>query len=264
MTISFNHLGFWGRLGNQMFQYSTLKSIAKKHGYDFTIPPSTFSDPYKEHQLFEAFKLDSLPAENIRFNNAQNMVQEGYFHFNEDLYNTCPDDVDLFGYFQTEKYFADIRDELLEDFTFLPNIYNPAKEMRDEMSDEIIALHIRRGDYVEQPWHGPQTTDYYETALSLLPQELPVVIFTDDPIWAFDQKLFAPDRFSISEGNSNLFDMCLMSMCQYHIIANSSFSWWGAWLSDSKQVIAPKRWFGPPLDEKNDTKDLVPARWKRI
>jgi len=247
-----------------MFQYSTLKSIAKKHGYDFTIPPSTFSDPYKEHQLFEAFKLDSLPAENIRFNNAQNMVQEGYFHFNEDLYNTCPDDVDLFGYFQTEKYFADIRDELLEDFTFLPNIYNPAKEMRDEMSDEIIALHIRRGDYVEQPWHGPQTTDYYETALSLLPQELPVVIFTDDPIWAFDQKLFAPDRFSISEGNSNLFDMCLMSMCQYHIIANSSFSWWGAWLSDSKQVIAPKRWFGPPLDEKNDTKDLVPARWKRI
>ncbi len=264
MTISFNHLGFWGRLGNQMFQYSTLKSIAKKHGYDFTIPPSTFSDPYKEHQLFEAFKLDSLPAENIRFNNAQNMVQEGYFHFNEDLYNTCPDDVDLFGYFQTEKYFADIRDELLEDFTFLPNIYNPAKEMRDEMSDEIIALHIRRGDYVEQPWHGPQTTDYYETALSLLPQELPVVIFTDDPIWAFDQKLFAPDRFSISEGNSNLFDMCLMSMCQYHIIANSSFSWWGAWLSDSKQVIAPKRWFGPPLDQKNDTKDLVPARWKRI
>ena len=264
MTISFNHLGFWGRLGNQMFQYSTLKSIAKKHGYDFTIPPSTFSDPYKEHQLFEAFKLDSLPAENIRFNNAQNMVQEGYFHFNEDLYNTCPDYVDLFGYFQTEKYFADIRDELLEDFTFLPNIYNPAKEMRDEMSDEIIALHIRRGDYVEQPWHGPQTTDYYETALSLLPQELPVVIFTDDPIWAFDQKLFAPDRFSISEGNSNLFDMCLMSMCQYHIIANSSFSWWGAWLSDSKQVIAPKRWFGPPLDEKNDTKDLVPARWKRI
>jgi len=247
-----------------MFQYSTLKSIAKKHGYDFTIPPSTFSDPYKEHQLFEAFKLDSLPQENIRFNNAQNMVQEGYFHFNEDLYNNCPDNVDLFGYFQTEKYFADIRDELLEDFTFLPNIYNPAKEMRDEMSDEIIALHIRRGDYVEQPWHGPQTTDYYETALSLLPQELPVVIFTDDPIWAFDQKLFAPDRFSISEGNSNLFDMCLMSMCQYHIIANSSFSWWGAWLSDSKQVIAPKRWFGPPLDEKNDTKDLVPARWKRI
>jgi|TARA_B100000085_G_scaffold209477_1_gene193460 hypothetical protein len=264
MTISFNHLGFWGRLGNQMFQYSTLKSIAKKHGYSFTIPPSSFSDPYKEHQLFEAFELESLPQENIRLNNTEKILQESFFHFDEDLYNQCPDNIDLFGYFQSEKYFVDIRDEILKDFTFLPHILGPAKEMRDEFGDEVISLHIRRGDYVEQPWHGPQNTEYYAKALKMLPEEIPVLIFTDDPPWAFEQELFESDRFCVSEGNSNLFDMCLMSMCQYHIIANSSFSWWGAWLSDSKQVIAPKRWFGPPLDERNDTKDLVPSGWKRI
>jgi len=264
MTISFNHLGFWGRLGNQMFQYSTLKSIAKKHGYNFTIPPSNFSDPYKEHQLFEAFKLKSLSNENIRINDVQDVVQEEHFHFNEKLYNKCPDNIDLFGYFQTEKYFSEIRDELLEDFTFLPHIYNPVKEMIDEFGDEIISLHIRRGDYVDLPWHGSQTIDYYTEALKLMPENMPVIIFTDDPIWAFEQNLFKSDRFLVSENNSNLFDMCLMTLCNYHIIANSSFSWWGAWLSDSKKVIAPKRWFGPPLDEKNDTKDLIPSKWDKI
>lgn len=265
MTISFNNLGFWGRLGNQMFQYGTLKSIAMKHGYEYVLPPSNFSDPYKEHQLFEAFKLESVPPENIRINQVGQMVQEGHFHFNQDLYEQCPDNVDLFGYFQTERYFVDIREELLKDFTFLDHISGPAKEMRESINKgEVISLHIRRGDYVEQPWHGPQNTEYYKKALSLVDEHIPVIIFTDDPEWAFSQELFESDRFVVSEGNSNTFDMCLMSLCEYHIIANSSFSWWGAWLSNSKQVIAPKRWFGPPLSERNDTKDICPRRWKRL
>lgn len=265
MTISFNLLGHHGRLGNQMFQYATIKSIATKHGYEFTIPPSDFRDPWHDHQLFDAFELHSLSKSNIRINNAPKRVKEEYFHFNKELYDNCPDDVDLLGYFQTEKYFSEISEEVKKDFTFKESISSVAKEYLNQIdSDEIISLHIRRGDYVNQPWHGCCPLEYYDKSLSILNSDLPVIIFTDDPKWVLKQNIFESDRFYVSQGNSNLFDMCLMTLCNYHIIANSSFSWWGAWLSSSKKVIVPERWFGPPLSEQNDTKDLIPERWIKI
>jgi len=265
MTISFNMLGHHGRLGNQMFQYATLKSIAQKHEYDFTIPPSNFDDPWHDHQLFEGFELFSLPKENIKYNQTQQRVEEEHFHFNSELFENCPDNVDLFGYFQTEKYFCDIADDVKKDFTFKENIMSLAKNYRDEIkSEELISLHIRRGDYVNQPWHGCCSLEYYQQALLTLDDNIPVIIFTDDPKWALEQDIFSSDRFYVSQGNSNLFDMCLMTLCNYHIIANSSFSWWGAWLSNSKKVIAPQRWFGPPLSEQHNTCDLIPDHWIKL
>ena len=265
MTISFNMLGHHGRLGNQMFQYATLKSIAAKHNYNFNIPPSNFKNPWEDHQLFEGFELYNFPKENIMFNQTEKKVEEKYFHFDEELYENCPDDVDLFGYFQTEKYFCDISGDVKKDFTFKENILSIAKDYKDQIEgDEVISLHVRRGDYVNQPWHGCCPLVYYQEALSMLNNDIPVVIFTDDPKWALSQNIFDSDRFYVSEKNSNLFDMCLMTMCNYHIIANSSFSWWGAWLSDSKKVISPKRWFGSPLSEQNNTKDLIPDRWIKL
>jgi hypothetical protein len=248
-----------------MFQYATLKSIATKHGYSFTIPPSDFSDQWHDHQLFDGFELYSLSKENIRFNKVNQRVEEGQFHFNQELYESCPDDVDLFGYFQTEKYFSDISEDVKKDFTFKENILSIANEYRNQIdSDQVISLHVRRGDYVNQPWHGCCPLDYYERALDMLDENIPVIIFTDDPKWALEQEIFSSDRFYVSQGNSNLFDMCLMTLCDYHIIANSSFSWWGAWLSNSKKVIAPQRWFGPPLSEQNDTRDLIPDSWIKL
>ena len=270
MTISFNMIGHHGRLANQMFQYATLKGIASKHGYDYTLPPSEFNDPYHDHQLLEAFELASLPRENIRINETGKRLDEGHFHFNSGLYKNCPDNVDIFGYFQTEKYFKEFEKEVKSDFTFKESILTPAKEYREQVgSDEVISLHIRRGDYVKQPWHPCQTLEYYEKALSQIPLvydscTIPVIIFSDDPDWVLEQNIFESDRFYVSQGNSNVFDTCLMTLCQYHIIANSSFSWWGAWLADSKKVIAPKQWFGPPLSEENDTKDLVPEEWIKL
>jgi len=104
--------------------------------------------------------------------------------------------------------------------------------------------------------------DYYEEALSHFP-DWDVVIFSDDPEWCKKQKLFQGDRFLISESGDNKVDLCLMTLCKAHIIANSSFSWWGAWLADSEKVIAPSKWFGP-LNEHKDTSDLIPERWHRI
>ena len=95
-----------------------------------------------------------------------------------------------------------------------------------------------------------------------LPEDVPVLIFSDDPEWCMKQEMFASDRFNVSETYDNLVDMCLMTMCSFHVIANSSFSWWGAWLADSAKVIAPKVWFGPQANL--DDSDLVPEYWERI
>ena len=92
-----------------------------------------------------------------------------------------------------------------------------------------------------------------------------MIIFTDDIPWCKSQEIFSGDRFLISETEDNVYDLCLMSMCESHIIANSSFSWWGAWLADSEKVIAPKRWFGTTgYTAKNNTEDIVPDRWIKI
>ena len=108
---------------------------------------------------------------------------------------------------------------------------------------DVISLHVRRGDYVSNPHHPVQTVEYYQRALEMLP-DLDVIVFSDDPDWCKSQEIFQPDRFSISESNTVDADLCLMSLCKYHTIANSSLSWWGAWLAKSEKVIAPKNWFG--------------------
>ena len=129
--------------------------------------------------------------------------------------------------------------------------------------DNPIALHIRRTDYLTDNNHTTLGLDYYEQALSEFEDDRPVIVFSDEPSWCEEQELFSDDRFMISESDDNAIDMCLMSLCSGHIIANSSFSWWGAWLANSKQVIAPTKWFGPGNEGKS-TQDLIPARWKRI
>ena len=87
------------------------------------------------------------------------------------------------------------------------------------------------------------------------------IMFSDDPAWCHEQELFQDDRFLISDSGDNITDMCLMSMCQYQIMANSTYSWWGAWLSNSQNVIAPKLWFGP---DGQDPKDIYVNRWRYL
>ena len=89
------------------------------------------------------------------------------------------------------------------------------------------------------------------------------MIFSDDPTWCKNQSIFSSDRFMVSDTGWNIIDLCLMSMCSHHIIANSSFSWWGAWLSGSNNVIAPKKWYGLAA-EKILTDDLIPERWQTL
>ena len=111
-----------------------------------------------------------------------------------------------------------------------------------------------------QSYHPTPPIEYYEEALKRFPN-VTVLVFSDDSDWCFNQELFDDDKFLVSQSSDPDFDMCLMSLCKYHIIANSSFSWWGAWLSKSDNVIAPKNWFGPSLSQ-HDTSDLYLDVWE--
>jgi len=244
--ISFNNLGHMGRLGNQMFQYSALKGIARKNQYQYSIPSNT--------SLQECFKLPTTPL-----NQNTNSLSIDQFEFDSNLFNNCPDDVDLIGYFQTEKYFKHIESEIRQDFTFHDRISNICSHYRENLfpEKEVISLHVRRTDYLSDKNFYSLSLNYYYQSLELLP-DLPVIVLTDDYEWCKTE--FTSKRFRVSKSNNPYIDLCLMSLCDYHIIANSSFSWWGSWLAESKKTIAPKVWFAGEFSNWN-TKDLYLPDW---
>jgi len=248
MAISFNFLGQQGRLGNQLFQFAATKGIAAKHKYEFKIP-------IENHELINCFTLRSLDAINFGINNVHQQYHERFFNFDKVLFDQCPDNIDLFGYFQSEKYFSHIAQESRFDLKFKPEILKTAFTFLENLTKEpIISLHVRRTDYVNHPRHGGCcTNEYYSNALDLFDEQLKVVVVSDDPLWIKTQDIFKSDRFIVSN-NNQFVDLCIMSLCDYHIIANSSFSWWGSWLSCSEKTIAPKTWFTPAagIDNWND------------
>lgn len=267
--LAFNYLGKLGRLGNQMFQYASLRGIARNRGYDFCIPNhnEVVKDPYGfdlKIELFYPFEMSYVLPHNIKLldRGYAPVAEEKHFHFDETLFNMCPDEITLAGFFQSEKYFKHIEDEIRVDFSFKNEILDPCKEMMESVG-EAISLHVRRTDYLQNSNHTILGLDYYKSALSKMNSSLPVVVFSDDMEWCNSQPLFSEDRFMISESQDQYVDLCLMSLCSHHIIANSSFSWWGAWLSKSDNVIAPIKWFGEGNIHK-ETKDLIPERWKKI
>ena len=264
--IGVNNLGRMGRLANQMFQSASLKGIASHHCYDCMIsyPPAFVEDGIGN-------RLGSALCDSFVFKVKTGIYQastlaERQFHFDQELFDKCPDNVVLQGYFQTEKYFKHIEEEIRKDFTFKDAILNPCKEMIESVKNPI-ALHVRRTDYVTNSAnHPPCTLDYYKRALSYFETHRNVIVFSDDPAWCNEQELFSDERFMISENDDNRIDLCLMSLCNDYIIANSTFSWWGAWLSANKdkKVIAPLQWVGTGDTKDHDTEDVTPDGWTRI
>lgn len=244
--ISFNSIGHMGRLGNQMFQYAALRGIAAHKGYWYSIPSNV--------SLFKCFNLN-----NTLSNNNLKTFYCDKFEFDEEFFNTCPDDVDIIGYFQTEKYFKHIESDIRKDFKFSNNILNKCINYRDQnfFNKKVISLHIRRTDYLSDNNFQCLSLQYYNDALKLLPQ-LPIIIISDDIEWC--KNIFTDERYSFSPFTNAFEDLCLMTLCDYHIIANSSFSWWGSWLAKSKQTIAPKKWFSGEFVDWN-TKDLYLKNW---
>jgi hypothetical protein len=249
--LSFNSLGRSGRLGNQMFQYAALRGIASKHGYSYSIPYSVFLNPWTDHQLNTCFRLNK----NIIYG-TQNVqtISELSFNFDKSLFYNCLDNTDLNGYFQTEKYFSHIKDEIVKDFTFKVDFEKPF--------DEYVAIHVRRGDYVNQPnFHPVCSKEYYLEALKLIPKKIPLVVFSDDIEWCKENI----DADLYMENTTNVQDLYLMTKATHNIIANSSFSWWGAWLNQNpdKIVVSPKVWFGPAYSH-YIMDDIRPPEWIQL
>jgi hypothetical protein len=284
--LAFNNIGSLGRLGNQMFEYAALRGIAAKHEYEWCIPPRHITG-IENYSLHYCFKMEDVKEDNLQILDNEKYLVERCFHFDEELFENCPDDVSLHGFFQSEKYFENASDIVRKEFTFHDEHYEPCAEFMSQFDgQEPIMLHVRRGDpnlidprgfkwsYTQcGDQHPVQSLEYYEKALSKFDDEQPVIVFSDSPEWVKEQEFFSGDRFLISEPNEKYSDgsytpyadLCLMSLCSHAIIANSSLSWWGAWLinNPNKKVIAPKKWFGPAYSDK-DTKDLYCDNWEVI
>ena len=256
MAISFNELGNMGHLGNQMFQYAALRGIAKNCGYEWSVPPPyIFGNKYPLiSSMYDVFELPSIQVINTISLDPVFQVNEKHFHFDEDIFNNCPDNSNINGYFQSYKYFENVQKEMREDF-----IIKNAKYV----DEDYICVHVRRGDYVNHPLHHPVCDiDYYKKAMEVFPKEN-FLIISDDLNWCRQQDIFKncyiPENSSVKE------DMLRMINSKSVITANSSFSWWGAWLNrnENKKIVAPNKWFGVAYNHYN-IEDLYPKEWIRL
>ena len=279
--IGNNRIGCNGRLGNQMFQYASMRGIASVKGFDWVVPPEDY-DHTANYALFETFKMTNVQNNNIGFVKG-NMLKETIHCFDKNLVDSCSDDTDLDGFFQTEKYFENIADEIRSDFAFKDEYLKPCKEFIDSLETTPIFLHIRRGDAIgKEHYHPVAPMSYYVEALKRFDEDTPCFVFSDDLDWCKSQDLFKSDKFLFNDnierydyqsmdGSGSMqytllphVDLCLMSLCSGAIIVNSSFSWWGAWLQNNRgKVIASKPWFGPSASHL-DTSDVVPDHWEII
>ena len=279
--IGNNRIGCNGRLGNQMFQYASMRGIASVKGFDWVVPPENY-DHTANYALFETFKMTNVQEKNIGFVEGE-ILKETIHCYDENLVDSCSDDTDLDGFFQTEKYFENIADEIRSDFTFKNEYLKPCKEFIDSLETTPIFLHIRRGDAIgKEHYHPVAPMSYYVEALKRFDEDTPCFVFSDDLDWCKSQDLFKSDKFLFNDnierydyqsmdGSGSMqytllphVDLCLMSLCSGAIIVNSSFSWWGAWLQNNRgKVIASKPWFGPSASDL-DTSDVVPDHWEII
>jgi len=277
-----------GGLGNQMFQYAFGVAVSKNRDTKLLLDLRELkTDPLRTFAL-DSFKIQGKIATpeilrtynpsiihkifiKLGFNANPNskILMEKFFHYDTEVMGNNKADYFL-GYWQTEKYFMEFENEVRNEFTIKTEALKPIVSYFEEIQNsESISLHIRRGDYVANDhtnsYHGVCSLDYYSNALNLALQGMKnpkIYIFTDDPEWAKAQNIWPVDYKIISGlGLTDIQEFHLMSSAKKNIIANSSFSWWAAWLNKSGSVYAPERWFG---NAQNNTKDLIPDRWIKV
>jgi len=265
-----------GGLGNQMFQYSVARRLALKHGTKVKIDLAWLETEGKKADAIRVYELGAFKIEagfyKPKLFSKPRLVHENQFKFDPTVLE-LPDNVLLQGYWQSYKYFEDQADQIRKDFTFKTVAEGVnAKILKEIKQTTAVSIHIRRGDYLtskaSSQFHGTQSLEYYRTAVGELTKKVKsphFFVFSDEPAWCKQNLKFDfPTTYAENNSaNSGHEDMRLMSACQHHILANSSFSWWGAWLNPnpSKLVIAPKLWF---RDKSIDTSDLMPEGWIRL
>lgn len=258
-----------GGLGNMLFQIAAANAMAIKKNTFCSFPN------FKEHLKF----LDQDKVYNSNLNHANEYasflllkndsptVPCNMYSYPFEYIKFLPVESEfaIDGFFQTEKYFKDERNEILQ-------IIKPSEEIENVLNTKYsfinvsncTSLHVRRGDYLKfSNNHPTQEIEYYYNALEKISDTEMIVVFSDDIEWCKDT--FKLRNIFFVENEKDYIELFLMSKCKNNIIANSSFSWWGAWLNNnpSKIVVGPKKWFGSNLSHMN-TNDIIPQSWIKI
>ena len=262
--VTFPQLGNLGRIGNQLFQIASTIGIAKSNKTQATFPPWPF----------DSFLENPIP---------HNWSRPQYIFEENSTIPSLPDsniDYAIIGYFQSEKYFKPYENDIRKLFSLKKDREEGIKEKyKEQLNQPNCSLHIRRGDYLNQQQithHGLIGLDYYEKAAVFFPDDILFIVFSDDLDWCRDNlkmnNLFFVERDEACVETkdethnktikiNDILDLFFMSYCENHIICNSSFSWWGAWLNPSttKKIIAPKQWL-----VNDECVDVVPSDWTKI
>ena len=284
----------FGGIGNQMFQYAAGRRAAIVNGVPLAFDLRWFGVQGLRVPELDGLQIDrvpdvdvtSLPHAAAGWTGARRthrlgtsivarargwrLVAEKVPGVFQQRVLLTPDRSYLVGYWQSERYFSDVTPQLRREMK--PRLSLPttvSATAADIRASQAVSLHVRRGDYASPAGaaHGTLSRDYYRAAMDLLDEKLaePVYFaFSDDPLWV-SENLRHP-RLRLLSGAASagpLPDLALMSACRSHIVANSSFSWWGAWLGDdpAKEVVAPARWFADPSWRSDD---IVPDGWHRV
>jgi hypothetical protein len=284
-----------GGLGNQMFQYAAGRALAIRHKTSLYLDLGALENTHPEDTP-RVYELGSFPieAELANKNTLERIKPSNYkakfkdrlkrqfsnngpiFTYGEppkhqrNQFLNVRNNSYLVGYWQDEVYFSAIRDNLLKEFEPIKISASCKKYLKHlEQTPETIAVHVRRGDYVTNihanKHHGLASKEYYQTAIKNFESQLDnpeFFVFSDDIEWC--KKNINAVRINFIEDTLGYEDMHLMSHCKHNIIANSSFSWWGAWLNNNsdKIVIAPKVWF--QNKDTNQATSIVPGSWIRL
>ena len=279
-----------GGLGNQLFQYAAARALALRNGSSVgldlrSLPPPPHHLSYALHHFAVQAETEppGLPPERttpLRYMIWRTGLGSPHFLRERGLHVNLPvlrasDDTYLHGYFQSESYFADHLKQLRQELRIVtpPDLRNSEWLERITGDPQSLSVHIRRGDYVAvgkaSNTHGTCDAAYYSRAITHLRMmtggDVRAYVFSDDPAWVKANLSLDAEMEVVGHNGptAHYEDLRLMSACRYHIIANSTFSWWGAWLDDrqDKAVIAPQRWFatnGP------SNPDILPADWVRV
>ncbi len=290
----------FGGLGNQMFQYAAARALADQLGVRVCIDQSllnvrSWNLIHRDYELDLFFlkhheKIVSSKKRGILFQKIYPRIrttilgrkiarhynlyeEQNAFNYDPD-FSGLPDHTQLLGFFQSERYFASFHEVVRKCFTFKKPLSDKNLETAIKIKNtSSVSIHIRRGDYISNKnsanTYTQLSTQYYEKAIDRICKEVEnptFFVFSDEPEEA--RKIISSAQavyIDWNKGRDNYIDMQLMSLCKHNIIANSSFSWWGAWLNNNeeKTVIAPEKWFKDE-HENDKTNDLIPEKWIRI
>lgn len=252
-----------GGLANNLFQISCAYSYSKTNNKELILLNKKKGIVHNPLNFYKENVLKNITLfEDYKFSNFKEITEKSF------SYEKLPKengDVMLSGYFQTEKYFQEYKKEIQDLFISEKHISTLKDKYKNLFIETTCSIHVRRGDYLSFPHiHPVQNMNYYMKAIKSMPKNTIFLIFSDDIEWCKSNFPDIPEKFILISGQKDYEDLYLMSLCDNNIIANSSFSWWGAWLNrnENKKVVAPSTWFGSAASY--DTKDLYCENWIKI